>query len=291
MKCPACATESAAAAALRTVSSYTVHLCPGCGLRYSEPMAHPGAQWYADSEIYREVAWNVPAPAQLWKRWEFRRALQQGLPEGAFVFDIGCGRGDFLYLARERGFRPGGLELNPRLIEVAEEVFGLSGIEAGDIARWQPAAGGVRPAVITAFEVLEHLADPAGFARDCARALAPGGLLIFSVPGFHRRPHWVWSEVDLPPHHLTLWSEEALRQLLQRAGFTDVRVERKPLELNDVLYHVVRRLPGTLRPGPFPKMLRGLCKLLSIALAGPLRLLPGSGGFTLLAAGRKPVSD
>jgi len=69
-------------------------------------------------------------------------------------------------------------------------------------------------------------------------------------------------------------------------GRIDVReIHRKPLLVNDVMYHAVRLFPGLQAPGRFRKLLRGFLKLKVTVFTAALSLHPRSGGFTLLATG------
>jgi SAM-dependent methyltransferase len=141
---------------------------------------------------------------------------------------------------------------------------------------------------VTAFEVMEHLPEPRAFVHGCRSLLRPGGKLLASVPGFERFPPWVNGEVDLPPHHLTLWTEPGLRALLAEAGLGGLRTARKPLQWGDVMYHAVRALPFLQAPGALRRAGRGALKLAILPLVLGLRLHPRAGGFTLFAVGERP---
>lgn len=64
---------------------------------------------------------------------------------------------------------------------------------------------------VCSFQVLEHVADPRSFLEAAMSCLRPGGLLIVSVPSYdsflRRAPNLV---LNMPPHHVTLWSDRAL---------------------------------------------------------------------------------
>lgn len=283
--CPVC--SDAGAQGVANAGVYELCLCLECQIRFSSPMKHPGQGWYEESDIYKEVQWNIPRLSTLGKRWEFKQALNYLDRSMDGVLDIGCGRGDFLKLAQLKGLRVYGIDLNPALLRVAAEVYGIETTEAGsfdDFAERRPEASF---GAITAFEVLEHLPNPQAFVKKCRRLLKDHGRLIMSVPGYHRWPHWVNSPVDLPPHHLTLWTEKALRKIFESNGFSRITTLRKPLLVNDLMYHAVRKIPPLQAPGLIPKGFRGLIKIPLYVVNAFLKLNPKAGGFTILAVGQK----
>jgi 2-polyprenyl-3-methyl-5-hydroxy-6-metoxy-1,4-benzoquinol methylase len=281
--CPACGAHGARIVASR--SSFVQRRCTRCGLRFADPMQHPGRDWYESSEIYAEVLWNVQPLHKVRRRWEFECFLAAGFPPQAAVFDVGCGRGDFLAVAREAGYRVCGTDLNRDLVRLAEKHFGLTGLLGKPLHEITRAELPAPPDVVTAFEVLEHVAEPAAFVRTCRGLLAPGGGIFLSTPGGERRPALFDPAVDVPPHHLTLWTADALRRLLESNGFACRTILRKPLLASDLMYHWVRAVPGANRRGPAAKLLRAACKAGALAARPLLSRRAGAGGFTLAAVG------
>jgi O-antigen chain-terminating methyltransferase len=96
--------------------------------------------------------------------------------------DIGCGRGEWLELLRERGLQACGLDLDVGMVMSASRL-GLDAREGDGIA-WLEAQPQASLDVITAFHVIEHLS----FERvlrllDASlRALTPNGVAIFETP-------------------------------------------------------------------------------------------------------------
>ena len=74
-----------------------------------------------------------------------------------------------------------GIDASPEVIEVARRHGAGAGLEidyrSGDIQE----LGGLFD-LITAMEVIEHVADPGAFLTALAQRLAPNGLLILSTP-------------------------------------------------------------------------------------------------------------
>lgn len=82
--------------------------------------------------------------------------------------------------------------------------------------------------VIVAAEVIEHLENPRALAREWARVLRPGGLLLLSTPNQESlrsllsltvRGHHVAFTGTSYPAHITALVREDLRRVLCEAGF------------------------------------------------------------------------
>jgi O-antigen chain-terminating methyltransferase len=166
-------------------------------------------------------------------REEIRSRLATYLPvfEGqAPVADLGCGRGEFLELLKERGIAARGVESNVHVARACRE-RGLD-VSDGDLVeflRSQPEAtlGGVFAA-----QVVEHLPPTVlqQTFREAHRALRPGGRLVFetvnvcSVIGFHEA--YLRDLTHERPLH-----PETLRFVAAAAGFSEVRIEmRSPVD-------------------------------------------------------------
>jgi SAM-dependent methyltransferase len=104
-----------------------------------------------------------------------RAALEARLPGGARVLDSGSGPGSWvLQEQRERiGLLVGQDVYRPDVTQL--DAFVLARSEALPFA-----AGSFH--LVLAYNVLEHLPDPAHALREIARVLAPGGVFAFKTP-------------------------------------------------------------------------------------------------------------
>lgn len=73
--------------------------CPRCGLE----MAHPAVVW---------ISGEYPADQSYPVRWEFRRCLSDLGGRPLDVLEIGCGTGELLALAAQRGHRAVGIDFS-----------------------------------------------------------------------------------------------------------------------------------------------------------------------------------
>jgi SAM-dependent methyltransferase len=146
-------------------------------------------------------------------------------PSARTVLDVGCGEGEFGAGLEARGARVTGIELDPRAARVAagrlSRVLALPAEEAVE-------ALGKRPDVVVLADVVEHLARPSAVLRAVRAALAPGGLLVFSVPnathasvlGGALRGRWDRElEGIVADDHRTYAGREGWTALLASCGF------------------------------------------------------------------------
>src|SRR5689334_24092552 len=101
--------------------------------------------------------------------------------EGKTALDVGCGAGLLAEPLARLGAKVTGIDASPEVIAVARDHVAEGGLEidyrAGDV---QDLRG--RFDLITAMEVIEHVADPAAFLKALAERLAVNGVLIMSTP-------------------------------------------------------------------------------------------------------------
>ncbi len=111
----------------------------------------------------------------------FRRDPRGARPlAGLGLVDIGCGGGLLCEPLARLGARVTGIDAGERNIAIARSHALESGLEIDYRAASAEslAASGERFDVVLSMEVVEHVADPAGFLAACAALVAPGGLLI-----------------------------------------------------------------------------------------------------------------
>lgn len=104
--------------------------------------------------------------------------------EGLSLLDIGCGGGLLCEPMRRLGFDVTGVDASERNIAVAAahaEAMGLAIDYRASTAEALMAEGSARFDLVLNMEVVEHVAEPGQYLRDCARLLKPGGLMIVAT--------------------------------------------------------------------------------------------------------------
>ena len=100
---------------------------------------------------------------------------------GKRALDVGCGAGLLTEPLARLGAEATGVDAAAEVIAVARAHAEGQGLDINYVA------GGVEDLdgqydLITAMEVIEHVADPAAFVAALEARLAPGGLLLLSTP-------------------------------------------------------------------------------------------------------------
>jgi SAM-dependent methyltransferase len=112
----------------------------------------------------------------------FGRPLSVLLTPPASVLDFGCGTGDLARYLAAQGYTPTGCDIAPAMIERARELGpGIEWVSLSPYWRALPFEAASFNAVV-ASSVLEYLDDPGGVLRELSRVLAPGGVLLVTVP-------------------------------------------------------------------------------------------------------------
>ena len=147
-----------------------------------------------------------------------------GLPKGARVVDLGCGSGVFTDVLQRRGYRCAGVDLSPKLIEIARGKYKDIEFSVGDIERLSFPGGSFDGVLLSG--VLHHLPDPSRCAAEVFRILHPGGKFVAFDPNrrnpfmylYRDRSSPVYSSVGVTENERPVLAEE-IAATFRKAGF------------------------------------------------------------------------
>ena len=170
-ECPACASpETRKLVPLRvplegrSVVSTHIHACRACGHRFLRTSEDEQRQ--IESLYGHDYKGYVADPVFAARVRELLAAcIVPRKPPPARVLDVGCGNGEFLVAAKERGYDAEGIDVS----EAAAAMVRKRGVRARAADFLTADLGGAFD-VITMWDVVEHLRVPSAFLRR-ARAL------------------------------------------------------------------------------------------------------------------------
>jgi predicted TPR repeat methyltransferase len=150
-----------------------------------------------------------------------RPALRAASP--ARAIDLGCGTGLVGAALAGSGVELTGVDLSPRMLEIAAARGVYARLEQGEIAGVlaRVAPGSIH--AVFAADVFIYVGDLAEVFAAVARALAPRGVFAFSVEGLEDGSY------RLLPSGRYAQSPAYLRELAARTGLAERRLERAPI--------------------------------------------------------------
>jgi len=164
----------------------------------------------------------VAEDAHFWhlsrNRFISKRLHKLGFPAPARVLELGCGGGCVsAHLARQ-GFRVTGVDGHlSRVIQAAHRAPQATFV-VHDLSKGLSELGGEMFDVVALFDVIEHLDDPRSVLEQAASRLAPGGILVGTVPSMMA----LWSDVDRRSGHRLRYERPGLEELLRGLGNMEV---------------------------------------------------------------------
>jgi len=258
--CPACTSSRSKLAFEKYGFSYL--LCIDCESLYVSPRPEPSLMniYYREAKSVR--FWGTDffkETAEARQKLIFRNRAklvgewlektQERLGSPRTLVDVGSGYGIFLEEITNMDIfdEVVGIDPAPNLVAISRQ-RGFRIIEklAEDVS-----PGELQASFATAFEVLEHLYDPADFLRAVHDILLPGGVLLFTTltgSGFDIQVLWEDSKSIYPPHHVNLISIEGMRRLVERCRF-ELAELTTPGELDvDIVCNIAAETPNICLP-------------------------------------------
>jgi 2-polyprenyl-3-methyl-5-hydroxy-6-metoxy-1,4-benzoquinol methylase len=208
----------------------TIVRCRNCSHQYPDPMPFLTVGL---EEIYVE-------PDEYFQRHNLDEKKNSGLEvmkmfekrlgrKGDFL-DVGCGRGELIWAAKERGWNYEGIDPSPEFIEFGRKHLYVEG-KIGTLA--DAAFNDQSFDAVAMGGIIEHLYEPAQVLKEVHRILRPGGWLFFDAPnedGLYmtlgnvymklRRKSWVVVLAPtFTPFHVQGFNSNSVKTLLLKTNF------------------------------------------------------------------------
>jgi 2-polyprenyl-6-hydroxyphenyl methylase / 3-demethylubiquinone-9 3-methyltransferase len=153
-----------------------------------ERFSRIAAEWWDPHGKFAPLHKFNPVRLQFIREQALRRfgrdPAQRAPFEGLRLLDIGCGGGLLSEPMRRLGFAVTGVDASERNIGTASVHAAEAGLEIdyrAGTAEGLLAAGEAPFNVVLNMEVVEHVADPGAYLRDCAELVAPGGMMVVAT--------------------------------------------------------------------------------------------------------------
>ena len=245
MNCYLCQSDkyTARPGSVRDNKDINILECDNCGLVFLSSFNHIMKSHYEDSGMHDREALDIDKWLESTEEDDNRRYqfIKEKITNKA-VLDFGCGIGGFLSMAENSARMVAGVELETALQSSFQQrklnVFSNLNLVRG------------RYNVITAFHVIEHLANPKDTLMHLSDFLTEDGLMIVEVPNsndalltlYENRPFQdftYWSQ------HLFLFNEKTITDLVRQSGLKIKwvkHIQRYPL--SNHLYWLAKGKPG-----------------------------------------------
>jgi len=217
--------------------AFRIYRCESCGTGFLNRPPHK--QWLQSIYQYSGQALTEPITLDdvLAREAEFpnckldaeRMSIQADLYNASgygMALDIGSGFGFYTYALRKLGYRT--VSINPG--EYENDVFRNMNGDEPLAVMFENYESSELFGIVMMSQVLEHLLEPDQAIGKVSGLLAPGGVLACAVPNYDsflvkllgtRDNACLWI-----PEHVNYFTENGLRALLERNGFSVVKVEQ-----------------------------------------------------------------
>lgn len=173
------------------------------------------------------------------------RVLNLSDLRGERVMDVGCDTGEFiLSAARQFGIRPVGIDVAHRAVEGAQ----AAGVETYQCCLEDARSHLKDLPVITAIDVIEHVADPRSFFRSLLARLRPGGVAYVETPNVDAAAYMIGRRLCgwmggrplatftrlFPEEHIQYFSPNGLKRLAASCGLEIPFLQSRVLPLGEI---------------------------------------------------------
>jgi ubiquinone/menaquinone biosynthesis C-methylase UbiE len=210
--------------------------CLNCSHLYPNPMPFPKVdleEIYVNPDDYfqnHEIAKKKQTSAEIIKNFEKKLGRK-----GTFL-DVGCGRGELMWAAKEAGWEFTGVDPSREFIEYGKKHLGVEG-QVGTLEKAQFPANSFDAVAMGG--IIEHLYNPSEVLKEVYRVLRPNGWLWFDAPNedglymrfgnlymrFQGRDWVVVMAPTFSPYHVQGFNPKSLRKILEKNDFSLREIE------------------------------------------------------------------
>ena len=213
--------------------------CDNCNLVYTNPLFNEDhyKEIYQSKE-YQNIVKDLGESSHIYRKERFGKERVKNIikyfnKKDISILDVGCSTGFFVEAAIENQLRCIGIDLNPSAIEFGKkrnlelyvkDIFDINNQNFD---------------VITLFDVLEHLTNPADIINKIYKLLNKNGITSIYVPNYDsasrmlmgRDAHFIW-----PTHHLNYFNIDTISNFLEKRNFDVLEVNTEGLDIFDYIW-------------------------------------------------------
>ena len=215
-----------------TKKDFHICECLNCGLLYTmpRPSKEKIGAYYKSDEYYSHQENKkgfVPRLYEAIKKINLKhkfRLASRDLPVGKLL-DIGCGVGDFLHVAENKGWQCTGVEPSEEAREIARQRIKGDLLYSEDLEQLPDQSFDL----ITMWHVLEHVDDLKWQVAQLQRLIKPNGRIVIAVPNYRsydgRFYNAYWAAYDVP-RHLNHFNRTVLTKIFKTSGLSLVSMDK-----------------------------------------------------------------
>lgn len=215
-----------------TKKDFHICECLNCGLLYTmpRPSKEKIGAYYKSDEYYSHQENKkgfVPRLYEAIKKINLKhkfRLASRDLPVGKLL-DIGCGVGDFLHVAENKGWQCTGVEPSEEAREIARQRIKGDLLYSEDLEQLPDQSFDL----ITMWHVLEHVDDLKWQVAQLQRLIKPNGRIVIAVPNYRsydgRFYNAYWAAYDVP-RHLNHFNRTVLTKIFKTSGLSLVCMDK-----------------------------------------------------------------
>ncbi|MFH1379835.1 MAG: class I SAM-dependent methyltransferase [bacterium] len=222
--------------------------CKKCGLYFLYPVKNEQEELktYTDEQLthYNKEIFNAAQTRRNIYETEIKTIKNYTSPDAGLLLDIGCSTGFFLKLMHSHGWHNlSGIEISKNAAAVAEKQTNAK-IYSKPLKECAFSENSF--AVITLWDVIDHLLNPKQELRIMHQIIKKNGILVIRVRNmnFHMplitHTKWFTDRLKIYPsiiHHYG-FNPETLKILLENSGFTVIKIINSALS-KPVLHHSI----------------------------------------------------
>ena len=215
-----------------TKKDFHICECLNCGLLYTmpRPSKEKIGAYYKSDEYYSHQENKkgfVPRLYEAIKKINLKhkfRLASRDLPVGKLL-DIGCGVGDFLHVAENKGWQCTGVEPSEEAREIARQRIKGDLLYSEDLEQLPDQSFDL----ITMWHVLEHVDDLKWQVAQLQRLIKPNGRIVIAVPNYRsydgRFYNAYWAAYDVP-RHLNHFNKTVITKMFKTSGLSLVCMDK-----------------------------------------------------------------